>query len=190
MRRRTASSVLADHFVAARISSGDERPRSIASISARAYGSPRLLRVELHGIHAMTPNGKTLMSFVRSRNDLLLDDESTDTLAMALRSAIPVAVKLYLLIEGRPRGVGVEMSTKGGKNLVDFDRSDPEVVEIVRGYLRARGVLREAAGNDLADHGVGPRNLTLAFTPSPVAREESGGEARDEAPAATLEATP
>jgi hypothetical protein len=52
---------------------------------------------------------------------------------------------LYLSIQGRPRALGVELSIKGGKNLVDFDRTDPEIVEIVRGYLRARGVLREAA---------------------------------------------
>jgi hypothetical protein len=108
-----------------------------------AGASPRLRRVELHGIHILTANGGTLMSFVRSRKDLLLDEAAKDSLEAALRAGKPVAVTLYLFLDGRPRGVCVEMSTKGGKNLVDFDRSDPEVVEVVRGYLRARGVLRE-----------------------------------------------
>jgi len=57
---------------------------------------------------------------------------------------VPVAVKLYLSVAERARPVCVELSTKGGRNLIDFDRSDPDIVEIVRGYLRARGVLREA----------------------------------------------
>ncbi len=93
----------------------------------------------------MTPHGGTVMSFVRSRKDLLEDEEARDSLATALRSGVPVAVKLYLVVAERARPVCVELSTKGGRNLIDFDRSDPDVVEIVRGYLRARRVLREMA---------------------------------------------
>jgi hypothetical protein len=130
------------HFRPAR--SYDLSPFALLPAALSTAGaSPRLRRVELHGIHVLTRNGGTLVSFVRSRKDLLLDEEAKESLDAALRAGTPVAVKLYLFIDGRPRGVCVEMSTKGGKNLVDFDRSDPEVVEVVRGYLRARGVLRE-----------------------------------------------
>jgi hypothetical protein len=61
----------------------------------------------------------------------------------ALGAGRVVAVKLYLFVSGRPRPVGVELSTKSAKNMVDFDRSDPDVVAIVRGYLTARGILRD-----------------------------------------------
>jgi hypothetical protein len=162
--RETLGEVLATsaaHFRQARIY--DLSPfATLPEALSTAGASPRLVRVELHGIHVVTPNGGTMMSFVRSRRDLLGDDESKDCLATALRSGRPVAVKLYLFIDGRPRGVCVEMSTKGGKNLVDFDRSDPEVVEIVRGYLRARGVLREGAEEASAPY-VAPRSA-----PEPV----------------------
>jgi len=107
-----------------------------------AGASPRLLRVELHGIHVLTERG-TVLSFVRSRKDLLADDGVDECVELALRLGRPVGVRLYLFLEGRAQPLRLELQTKGGKNLMDFDRSDREVVEIVRGYLRARGVLRE-----------------------------------------------
>ena len=132
----------AQHFRAAR--SYDLSPFADPASALSVTGaSPRLSRALLHAIHVQTPNGGTVMSFVRSRKNLLEDEEVTECLAAALRSGRPVAVKLYLFIQGRSRALCLEISTKGGKNLVDFDRSDSEVVAIVRGYLRARGVLRE-----------------------------------------------
>jgi hypothetical protein len=130
------------HFRPARVYDLSPFARLPEALSTVATSS-RLLRVELHAIHVMTPNGKTVIGFIRSRKDLLLDEEARDALAAALRSGPPVAVKLYLFISGRTHPLCLELSTKGGKNVVDFDRSDPEVGEIVRAYLRARGVLRE-----------------------------------------------
>ncbi len=57
----------------------------------------------------------------------------------------PVGVKLYLRILGRPKPLKVGLSAKQGRNRLSFDRSDPEVVALVRAYLLARGVLREIA---------------------------------------------
>jgi hypothetical protein len=132
------------HFRAAR--TYDLAPfAALPDALSTAGAPPRLQRVELHAIHLMTPNGASVMSFVRSRKDLLQDEEVRDALAAALRCGVPVAVKLYLVVAERARAVCVELSTKGGRNLVDFDRSDPEIVDIVRGYLRARGVLRDVS---------------------------------------------
>jgi len=124
--------------------------------------SPRLTRVELHAIHVLSGAG-TLMSYARARRDLLGDEGAKDALFAALRSGRPVAVKLYLFIEGRKSGVRLELSTKGEKNLVDFERSDPDVVAIVRGYLRARGVLREVAPSE-------PGAREGAFAGEPLSR--------------------
>jgi hypothetical protein len=107
----------------------------------------RLRRVELHALHVQTA-GRTILSAVRPRASVLADDEATESIAAALRAGDPVGVKLYLFLDERPRPVCVEIATKGGKNVVDFDRSDPELVTIVREYLRACGVLRDLDAGD------------------------------------------
>jgi hypothetical protein len=66
-------------------------------------------------------------------------------MAEAFAAGVPVAVKLYLKILGRRTALKVELSAKQGRNRLSFNRSDPELVAIVRGYLIARGVLRELA---------------------------------------------
>jgi hypothetical protein len=103
-----------------------------------------LSRVELHALHVQTRGGGTTMSFVRPRRDVQGDDDALPVVQLALERGVVVAVKLYLFIHGRARATCVELSTKNARSVLDFDRSDPEIVAIVRAYLVARGVLRES----------------------------------------------
>ncbi len=142
----------------------------VAGALSTAGASPRLVRVELHAIQVATLIGKTVMSFVRTRQNLFDDEEAAECVEAALRCGRPVGVKLYLFIEGRARPLRLELSTKGGGNLIDFDRSDPEIVAIARGYLVARGVIRAAredASPPSARIAPVPAQATLGYESSP-----------------------
>jgi hypothetical protein len=118
-----------------------EKPEEALSVD----GVAALTRVELHALHVQTRRGGTTMSFVRPRRDLRGDDDVLPVMRLALERGAVVAVKVYLFVAGRSRPTCVELSTKNARSVIDFDRSDPEIVAIVRAYLSARGVLREGA---------------------------------------------
>jgi hypothetical protein len=150
-----------DFFRAARVY--DLSPfRDLDTALAIDGASPRLRRVELHAISAQTPLGSAV-TFARPRQDLLADRAVRDPLLAVLGYGTPVAVKLYLVIDGRERPLKVEIAVNGKKNRVDFDRDDPAIVEVVRSYLRARGVLRDVA----------PPPVTIA-PPAPEAKPDAG----------------
>ena len=107
-------------------------------------GVLRLERVELHDVAVRTAKG-TIVAINRPRADHHPHDDGRRNRDLALQLGKPVAMKVYLSIRGRERPLKVEITAKDGKNRVDFDRQDPEVVEIVRAYLRARGILRDTA---------------------------------------------
>jgi hypothetical protein len=71
----------------------------------------------------------------------------------ALGVAEPVSVRLYLHVLGRARPVRLELSADGENNSVEFDRDDPEVVAVVHGYMRARGILGSPGSDEAASAG-------------------------------------
>ena len=151
MLREALGTVLAGagaFFTSAR--SYDLAPFAKTEEALSVAGVPGLSRVELHAIHVQTRGGGTTMSFVRPRRDVQSDDDALPVVQLALERGVVVAVKLYLFIQGRARATCVELSTKNARSVLDFDRSDPEIVAIVRAYLVARGVLREGASSAAA----------------------------------------
>jgi hypothetical protein len=63
----------------------------------------------------------------------------------ALEVGTLTSVRLYLFLEGRSQGSKVELTAKGGRNVVEIDREDVELATVVRAYFLARGVLRRAS---------------------------------------------
>jgi hypothetical protein len=131
----------ASHFTAARVY--DLSPFRNLHEALRPHGD-KLLEVGIHKLTLRTP-AESEVDLSRSRRDLRDDASLTALLGEALAIGGPVAVKLYLKILGRRTPLKVELSAKQGRNRLSFNRSDPEVVLLVRGYLLARGILREIA---------------------------------------------
>ncbi len=140
--RRALGRVLADdpeHFTAARIY--DLSPfRDLATALVPHDG--RLLAVEIHRLTVRTPS-ESEIDLSRARRDIRGDEALREILVAATAAGSPVAVKLYLKIVGRRLPLKVELSAKQGRNRLQLDRKDPGIVALVRGYLIARGVLRE-----------------------------------------------
>jgi hypothetical protein len=63
-----------------------------------------------------------------------------------------VAVRIYLDIGGS-RLVRVELAADGKRNVVDYNRDDPDVRRIVERFLESRGIMRapEPLGAELDD---------------------------------------
>ncbi len=105
-------------------------------------GVPPLDHVEIHALTLLTPGGVKIAMGKPRANLVTSDAEPVLTLARSFCSV--VAVKLFLAIEGRGKKAKVEIKAEGKKCVVEMDRDDVELVEIVRAYLVARGVLRIA----------------------------------------------
>ncbi len=127
----------------------DLGPLANLAAACSTHGVARLQRVEVHDLAVRTAGG-TVVTFARARRDLTADEDGAPLLAQALALGTPVAVKLYLTISGRDRALKLEIASKDGRNRVDFDRDDPEIVLVVREYLRARGFARDAAADAAA----------------------------------------
>jgi hypothetical protein len=127
------------HFTAARVY--DLSPFRKLDEALKPDGD-RLLSVALHQITLRTV-AEVEIDLSRARRDVRGDTSVASILNEATTIGFPVAVKLYLGILGRKTPLKVELSAKQGRNRLHFNRTDPEVVAIVRGYLLARGVLRE-----------------------------------------------
>jgi hypothetical protein len=127
------------HFTAARVY--DLSPFRKLEEALRPHGD-KLLGVALHQL-TVRSSADTEIDLSRARRDLRLDANVASILGDATKIGFPVAVKLYLTILGRKAPLKVELSAKQGRNRLHFNRTDPEMVALVRGYLLARGVLRE-----------------------------------------------
>jgi hypothetical protein len=129
------------HFTAARVY--DLSPFRDLERALQPHGD-KLLAVAIHRLTLRTP-AESEVDLSRARRDLRDDAALKTLIAEALTIGVPVGVKLYLKILGRRAGLKVELSAKQGRNRLSFNRSDPEIVALVRDYLIARGVLREIA---------------------------------------------
>jgi len=109
--------------------------------AALAPESP-VKRVELRMISMVAHDGVSSL-FKRGRADLLVSS-SRPIIEMSLRGASPIAVRIYLDIGGS-RMIRVELAADGKRNVIDYNRDDPEVRRIVERFLQSRGIMRAPA---------------------------------------------
>jgi hypothetical protein len=136
-----------DHFTAARVY--DLSPFRDLPSALTPHGE-RLLAVAIHRLTVRTP-AESEVDLSRARRDIRHDAHVESLLEIVTKIGAPVAVRLYLTILGRRAPLKVELSAKQGRNRLHFNRTDPELVEVVRVYFVARGILREIAPSDSSE---------------------------------------
>ncbi len=102
--------------------------------------------VEMHLLGVLTVDGVSLVA-KRTRRDLMASS-ARSLIESVAHAGTPNWVRLYLHTEGHPRPIRVELMADEKRNVVDFNRDDPDVRRSVERFLASKRVLLARDSDD------------------------------------------